>query len=66
VKNARRIQLIRNRLAEYHKHEKDPYAYDKGEIEAVRELHFHANEDIEFLLRQLDKKVPGGAKRRKS
>ena len=50
IKEKIKIEKIRKRLEEYHKHKNDPYAYFEGEIEAVKELMHHAPEDIEFLL----------------
>jgi len=50
----KRIQQIRERLQAYHAHENDSYVYSPSEIEEVRELHAHAVEDIEFLLKELD------------
>lgn len=52
-KNKKRIEEIRKRLEEYHKHKNDPYAFYHEEIKAVRELKSHAPEDIEFLLNEL-------------
>ncbi|MFA6525981.1 MAG: hypothetical protein WCT26_01025 [Candidatus Buchananbacteria bacterium] len=52
-----RIEQIRERVAEYREHENDPYAYDRCEIDAVRELYLHAAEDIEFLLKELLKEL---------
>lgn len=51
-----RIDAIRKRVDEYHKHKNDPYAYYLREIDAVRGLESHALEDIEFLLAQLNHK----------
>ena len=45
-----RIDEISQRLAEYHQHENDPYAYDIDEIDAVRNFKVHAAEDMAFLL----------------
>jgi hypothetical protein len=51
-----RIDAIRKRVDEYHKHKNDPYTYYPEEIKAVREVRFHAIKDIEFLLAQLGQK----------
>lgn len=50
-----RINEIRKRVEEYHKHENDSYAYSPGEIKAVREFNAHALEDVEFFLAQVKK-----------
>lgn len=51
-----RINEIRTRIEEYHKHEYDSYAYNPEEIDAIREVKAHAVKDIEFLLALLDQK----------
>lgn len=51
-----KINEIRRRITEYHKHKNDPFAYHEGEISAVREVRENAVQDIEFLLSLLDKK----------
>lgn len=50
AKEQARVDEIRQRLDEYHKHDNDPYAYSPDEIEAIRELKAHAPEDLAFLL----------------
>ncbi len=50
------LEEIRKRLEEYKEHCNDPYAYDRGEIKAVRELRSHAPEDIEFLLNEITRR----------
>ena len=54
--DTKRLEEIRSRINEYRLHEHDAYAYDPGEIAAVRDLKNNAPEDIEFLLSQLNAK----------
>lgn len=46
----KRIEEIRQRLAEYHQHKNDPYCFDLEEIDVVRNLTTNAPDDLAFLL----------------
>lgn len=52
------LDVIRERLKEYHAHRNDPYAYFPEEIPAVGELKSHAVEDIAFLLEKIEQLEP--------
>jgi len=56
-KEKERLEVIRKRLEAYKEHCNDAYAYFEEEIEAVRELRYHAPEDIEFLLKKVDRLI---------
>ncbi len=52
-KTEQKIEEIRKRLEEYHKHKNDPHAYFSAEIKETRTFFDNAPEDIEFLLNEV-------------